>query len=77
MKKLIGVDFNKFPWSRYLESRRKVAKFIKNKYKKSDVKLKQLDLKFIKDLEYYWKTTYKRTLLACTRTRNTKELLYI
>ena len=59
MKKLIGVDFNKLSWSRYLESRRKVSEFIKSKYKKSDVKLKQLDLKFIKDLEYYWKTEKK------------------
>ena len=58
-KKLIGVDFNQLSWSRYLESRRKVAEFIKSKYKKSDVKLKQLDLKFIKDLEYYWKTEKK------------------
>ena len=59
MKKLIGVDFNKLSWSRYLESRRKVAEFIRSKYKKSDVKLKNLDLKFIKDLEYYWKTEKK------------------
>ncbi len=51
MKKLIGVDFNKLSWSRYLEGKRKVAEFIKSKHKKSDVKLKQLDLKFIKDLE--------------------------
>lgn len=56
MKKLIGVDFNELSWSRYVESRRKVAEFIKNKYKKSDVKLNQLDLKFIKNLEFYWKT---------------------
>ena len=59
MKKLIGVDFNQLSWSRYVESRRKVAEFIKCRYKKSDVKLKQLDLKFIKDLEYYWKTEKK------------------
>jgi hypothetical protein len=55
-KKLIGVDFNQLSWSRYVESRRKVAEFIKSKYKKHDIKLKQLDLKFFKDLEYYWKT---------------------
>ena len=58
-KKLIGVDFNQLSWSRYLESRRKIAEFIKSKYNKSDLKLKQLDLKFIKDLEYYWKTVKK------------------
>jgi len=54
-KKLIGIDFNKLSWSRYVESRRKVASFIKVFYKKADVKLKNLDLKFIKDLEYYFK----------------------
>lgn len=59
MKKLIGVDFNELSWSRYLESRRKVAEFIKVKYRKNDLKLKQLDLKFIKNLEYYWKTEKK------------------
>ncbi|WP_082379236.1 Arm DNA-binding domain-containing protein [Pseudalgibacter alginicilyticus] len=45
-KKLIGVDFNKLSWSRYVESRRKVAEFIKVYYKKNDVKLSNLDLKF-------------------------------
>ncbi|MEW4922623.1 tyrosine-type recombinase/integrase [Algibacter sp. 2305UL17-15] len=55
-KKLIGVDFNELSWSRYVESRRKVAEFIKMFYNKNDVKLNNLDLKFIKDLEYYFKT---------------------
>lgn len=56
MKKLIGVDFNELSWSRYIASRNKVAGFITKFYKKKDVKLKDLDLKFIKDLEYYFKT---------------------
>ena len=56
MKKLIGVDFNELSWSRYVESRRKVAEFIKSKYNRSDLKLNHLDLKFIKNLEFYWKT---------------------
>jgi len=55
-KKLIGIDFNELSWRRYVESRRKVAAFIKATYKKNDVKLKNLDLKFIKDLEFYFKT---------------------
>jgi len=59
MKKLIGIDLNKLSWSRYVESRGKVAEFIKSKYKKSDLKLEQLDLRFIKGLEYYWKTEKK------------------
>jgi len=55
-KKLIGIDFNQLSWSRYIESRRKVALFISKHYKKKDVRLKDLDLKFIQDLEYFFKT---------------------
>ncbi len=58
-KKLIGIDFNKLSWSRYVESRRKVALFITKFYKKKDVRLKDLDLKFIQDLEYFFKTDLK------------------
>ncbi|WP_159950877.1 site-specific integrase [Polaribacter septentrionalilitoris] len=55
-KKLIGIDFNQLSWSRYVESRRKVALFITKFYKKKDIRLKDLDLKFIQDLEYFFKT---------------------
>ena len=58
-KKLIGIDFNELSWSRYVESRRKVALFITKFYKRKDVKLKDLDLKFIKDLEYFFKIELK------------------
>jgi site-specific recombinase XerD len=58
-KKLIGIDFNQLSWSRYVESRRKVALFISKFYKRKDVRLKDLDLKFIKDLEYFFKTELK------------------
>jgi integrase/recombinase XerD len=55
-KKLIGIDFNQLSWSRYVESRRKVALFITKFYKRKDIRLKDLDLKFIQDLEYFFKT---------------------
>jgi integrase/recombinase XerD len=58
-EKLIGIDFNKLSWSRYVESRRKVALFITKFYKRKDVRLKDLDLKFIQDLEYFFKTVLK------------------
>lgn len=58
-KKLIGIDFNELSWSRYIESRKKVACFISKFYNKKDIKLKDLDLKFIMDLEYYFKTELK------------------
>ena len=58
-KKLIGIDFNKLSWTRYVESRRKVALFITTFYKRKDIKLQDLDLKFIQDLEYFFKTELK------------------
>ncbi|MDD7913196.1 site-specific integrase [Polaribacter ponticola] len=58
-EKLIGIDFNKLSWSRYVESRRKVALFISKFYKRKDVRLKDLNLKFIQDLEYFFKTELK------------------
>jgi len=58
-KKLIGIDFNELSWSRYVESRRTVALFITKFYKRKDVRLKDLDLKFIKDLEHFFKTELK------------------
>ncbi len=58
-KKLIGIDFNQLSWSRYIESRRKVALFITKFYKRKDIRLKDLDLKFIQDLEYFFKTALK------------------
>jgi integrase/recombinase XerD len=50
-KKLIEIDFNELSWSRYVESRRKVGLFIAKAYKRKD-----LDLKFINDLECFFKT---------------------
>jgi integrase/recombinase XerD len=55
-EKLIRIDFNKLSWSRYIESKRKVGLFITKFYKRKDVRLKDLDLKFIQDLEYFFKT---------------------
>jgi len=67
MKNLIGIDFNKTSWSRYVENRRKIKMFINSVYKKHDIKLKTLDLKFIKDLEYYFKTELKLSQATINR----------
>nr|BFF36935.1 site-specific integrase [Tenacibaculum mesophilum] len=66
-KKLIGIDFKEVSWSRYVENKRKIEKFIKFKYKRNDIKLNKLDLKFIKDLEYYFKTELKLSQATINR----------
>ena len=67
MKKLIGIDFNELSWSRYIENKRKVESFLKQVYKRTDMKLKDLDLKFIKDLEYHFKTDLKLSQATINR----------
>ncbi|GFD92327.1 transposase [Alteromonas sp. KUL156] len=66
-KKLIGIDFKEVSWNRYVENKRKIEKFIKFKYKRNDIKLNKLDLKFIKDLEYYFKTELKLSQATINR----------
>ena len=68
MKKLIGIDFNKTSYSRYVENKRKVKAFIKFFYKRADVQLKSLDLKFINEFEHYLKT--KRKISQATINRS-------
>ena len=67
MKKLIGIDFKKVSCSRYIENRRKVDTFIKTVYKRPDVKLKLLDLKFVSDFENYLKVDRKLSQATINR----------
>ncbi|WP_028890801.1 site-specific integrase [Tenacibaculum sp. 47A_GOM-205m] len=66
-KKLIGIDFKEVSWNRYVENKRKMEKFIKFKYKRNDIKLNKLNLKFINDLEYYFKTELKLSQATINR----------
>ena len=45
-----------------MENSRKVALFITKFYKRKDFRLKDLDLKFIQDLEYFFKSRIKNLL---------------
>lgn len=56
---LIGKDFAAGTAERYRTCKKHVTDFIKKKYKKNDVPVKDVDHKFITGLEYYLKTTRK------------------
>jgi len=56
---LIGKDFAAGTAERYRTCKKHVADFIKKKYKKNDIPVKDVDHKFITGLEYYLKTTRK------------------
>jgi len=59
VESLIGKDFSAGTAERYRTCKKHVAGFIKQKYKKNDITVQQVDHKFITGLEYYLKTTRK------------------
>lgn len=56
---LIGKDFAEGTAERYRTCKKHVAAFIKQKYKKNDIPVQDVDHKFITGFEYYLKTTRK------------------
>jgi len=58
-KGLINIDFAPATYKRYETSYRHVERFIKSKYKKNDLDLRQITAGFVKDFEYYLKVQRK------------------
>lgn len=56
MKNLIGVEFSKATYSKFVEAKNHLRNFIKLEYKKQDYLLSDLTLKFIQDFDYYLKS---------------------
>ena len=59
VESLIGKDFAAGTAERYRTCKKHVAAFIKQKYKKNDIPVQDVDHKFITGFEYYLKTTRK------------------
>ena len=57
MEKLIDIEFALGTYKRYHTTRSHVAEFIKTESGKSDIPVRDVDLKFIKGFEYFLKTT--------------------
>ncbi len=55
-KSLINIDFAKGTWERYEACYRHIKRFLKHKYNKKDIPLRDVTPRFIHDLEYYLKT---------------------
>lgn len=56
MKTLIGIDIVEVTYQKYLETETHISRFVRFKYKKNDIKLSSLKVKFLDDLSYYLKT---------------------
>ena len=57
MKGLVGKDFAPGTLERYSAALTHIKNFLKDKFKQKDIELKDINLQFITDLEYYLKDT--------------------
>lgn len=57
MEKLVGIEFALGTWKRYFTTRSHVAAYVKSEYRRTDIPVKDIDLKFIKGFEYFLKVT--------------------
>lgn len=58
-KALIGLDIKESTWNKFFYICKDLERFIYIRYKKKDIPISSLDIKFIDDLEYYYKVTRK------------------
>ena len=56
MLKLIGMEYSKATYSKFIEARTHTLNFIKFQYKKSDFLLSNLNMKFLNDFDFYLKS---------------------
>jgi len=55
MEKLVGIEFALGTWKRYFTTRNHIAEYVKSEYRRNDIPVKDIDLKFIKGFEYFLK----------------------
>lgn len=59
LKKLIGIEIKQQTWDKFSYIRDDVKEFIQYYYRKSDIRLRDVDLNFIVEFEYFLKTVNK------------------
>lgn len=67
LKKLIGIEIKQQTWNKFYYIRNDVECFIRFYYKKTDMKLKDLDYSFISEFEYYLKTVNKHKQITINK----------
>ena len=67
LQKLVGLEIKKATWNKFNYIKEDVSEFIKFCYKKSDIKLKDLDFNFISEFEYYCKTELKHKQITINK----------
>ena len=57
MEKLVGIEFALATWKRYHTTKNHVEEYLRAEYHKSDIPVRDVNLKFIKGFEYFLKVT--------------------
>jgi len=57
MEKLVGIEFALGTWKRYHTTKSHVTEYVRAEYRKEDIPVRDVDLKFIKGFEYFLKVT--------------------
>jgi site-specific recombinase XerD len=68
MESLIGKEYAKSTFSKFLEARKHVKNFILFKYKKNDLLLDSIKSNFIDDLDFYLKTELNQKQITINKT---------
>lgn len=67
LKTLIGIDIKEATWNKFYYVKNDVKMFIKWKFKANDFPLKDLQLQFINNFEYYLKTVKKHKQITINK----------
>lgn len=59
IKALVGQEYSHATWVKYETTRKHIEGFLLFKYKRSDIHLKDLNIEFVSDFEFYLKTEKK------------------
>ncbi len=55
MEKLIGIEFALGTFKRYTTTKNHIEEYLRSEYRKSDIPVRDVNLKFIKGFEYFLK----------------------
>lgn len=66
-KKLVGLEIKQVTWNKFDYIKNDIEEFIKDYYKKLDIKLKDLDFQFITEFEFYLKTEKKHKQITINK----------
>lgn len=67
MNKLIGVEYTKSTYNKFIEAKNHVSNFIRFQYKKGDILLESINQNFLDDFDFYLKSEKKQKQITINK----------